>query len=83
YAELLWRTFQGRAVLYGEVDLWALNESPLLNPKSMLRLLECQERVVAEVAPGAARKKGDFSEEKIAALKFGRFGSGMKQTELF
>lgn len=83
YAELLWRAFHDRSVPYAAVDLWALNESPFLNPKSMLWLLEEQERVVAEVTPGLARKKGDFPEEKIAALRFGNFGSRMRQTDLF
>lgn len=83
YAEMLWLAFQGRTVSYAAADLWALNESPFLNPKSMLRLLEDRERVAAETVPGVTRKKGDFPEEKIAALRFGQFGFKMKQDELF
>jgi three-Cys-motif partner protein len=83
YAELMWQQFNGHTVSYEDVKLFALNETPFLNAKAMLRLLEQQERVEAELVRGAARKKGDFSEDKIAALRFGQFGAGVKQTELF
>lgn len=83
YADLMWRTFKDQSIPYPTALLWALNESPFTNPKSMLRALETEGRVVADVVAGANRKKGDFSEEKIAALRFGQFASSMQQTELF
>jgi three-Cys-motif partner protein len=83
YADLMWQNFKDRTVTYQAAELWALNESPFVNPKSMLRVLEAQGRLVPEVITGAIRKKGDFPEEKIAALRFGQFGFGMKQPELF
>ena len=83
YADLMWQAFKDQAVSYRVAELWALNESPFVNPKSMLRVLEGQDRLVPDVVAGAGRKKGDFPEEKIAALRFGQFGSSMKQPESF
>jgi three-Cys-motif partner protein len=83
YANLMWHEFKGGTVHYEEVRIWALNETPFVNAKSMLRELEADGRVVAELRPGVVRKKGDFAEDKIAALRFQQFGSDANQAELF
>ena len=83
YAELMWHEFNDSLMPYEQVRLWALNETPFLNAKSMLRVLEGEQRVIPEPFAGINRKRGDFSEEKIAALRFGKFGPEVTQPELF
>jgi len=70
YADRLWDAFQGKAVSYEDVYLYALDETPFLNGKIMLRALEQQGRVEPKLIDGASRKKGDFSEGKIHSLQF-------------
>jgi len=74
FANQLWTVFEGRTASYDEVLTYALNETPFLNAKGMLRSLEDRERVVPLLVPGAHRKKGDFAIEKIHSLRFGAFG---------
>jgi three-Cys-motif partner protein len=83
YAELLWQEFNGRNVPYADVRLYALNETPFLNAKAMLRYLENHCKVEAKIFAGLTRKKGDFSDDKVAWLRFGQFGStGIQSTFL-
>jgi hypothetical protein len=79
----MWQAFNGQTISYRKAEHWALSETPFVNPKSMLRTLESQERLVADVVKGMSRKRGDFPEDKIAGLNFGQFGSRMQQSELF
>lgn len=45
YAPKLGKYFQGKTVRYSEVDEFALNESPFVNPKAMLRHLESRKSI--------------------------------------
>lgn len=73
YADGLWRVFEGKTVSYDEVHTYALNETPFLNAKSMLKNLEGREMVIPVLYQGAIRKKGDFPDEKVQSLRFGTF----------
>jgi three-Cys-motif partner protein len=83
YTDRLWSAFQGKTVSYGEVHLYALDETPFLNGKSMLRSLEQQGRVEPKLVAGVNRKKGDFSSEKIHSLHFTDAGLIPVQGDLF
>lgn len=60
-AERLHRYFSGRTVSYAEVHDYALNESPFTNPKSMLKPLELDGRIIVN-CEDKTRKKGTFPE---------------------
>jgi hypothetical protein len=45
HADEMAQEFKGRTVSYGEVQQYALNESPFTNPKKMLNSLEKAERI--------------------------------------
>lgn len=82
YAALLFREFNGRTVTMDDVRVFALNETPFLNAKSMLAVLEKEQRVQVETKGIVPRRAGSFSEDKIQALRFGQFGSTNVQNEL-
>jgi len=65
------------------VHLYALDETPFLNGKSMLRALEQQGRIEPKLVAGVSRKKGDFSPEKIHSLHFVSAGLIPVQGTLF
>lgn len=69
YANSLHLNFKGKTVTYADVDRYALNDSPFLNPKQMLRALEAQNLIAVE-SKDATRKKGTFPEDKIRLITF-------------
>lgn len=82
FADKMWRAFDGRAITYAEADLFALNDSPFLNPKEMLQHLEKTDRLQVDPVPGVPRRKGTFAEEAIRQLRFGRYGCTDVQLDL-
>jgi three-Cys-motif partner protein len=58
-AKLMRQRFEGKAVRYQDLNDYALNASPFVNPKSMLKLLESEQRITV-VTQGQPRKKGTF-----------------------
>jgi three-Cys-motif partner protein len=60
YAAEVHKHFNGRTVSYGEVNDFALNESPFVNCKAMLRVLEKGKRI--KVTCTGTRRTGDFPE---------------------
>jgi three-Cys-motif partner protein len=66
WAERMQRALGGKWRPYADFRDYALNETPFVNPKSMLRALES--RGVVEVEAVAGRKKGAFPEEKIERI---------------
>ena len=67
----LYDAFQGRKIGYAELQDFALNETPFINPKSMLRDLECNRNLIDEVKSiGSRRQKGTFNEKKVIYIKF-------------
>jgi len=62
---------RGTRRTYKELMDYALNETPFINPKKMLKHLEehgCLAKV--ETAPGNVRRKGTFSEDAVVAVHF-------------
>lgn len=67
----LYNEFKGKKVGYEELRDFALNESPFINPKGMLRDLECEKNLIDEVkSRDSRRRKGTFNEEKLIYVKF-------------
>jgi len=63
--------FNDRRVEWHEVERYALNETPFLNPKSMLNLLEKQGLIQVEIQPGESRsRRYSYPDGKIAAIIF-------------
>jgi three-Cys-motif partner protein len=69
YSEQMRRDFQGKRAAYSELRDYALNETPFLNPKSMLKNLEVNTNSI-EVISRSPRRKGTFNEEKISYVQF-------------
>lgn len=71
HSDALYNEFKGRKVEYEQLRDFALNESPFINPKSMLRNLECEKNLIEEVKSiDSRRRKGTFNEEKLLYVKF-------------
>jgi three-Cys-motif partner protein len=60
-ANLMQQCFEGRTIRYRDLNDYALNESPFVNPKSMLKWLESEQRITVDTQ-GRSRKKGTFPE---------------------
>ena len=73
YAPLLHKHFEGRRVSYesfdNEITDYALNRTPLLNPKGMLAVLEKQ-NLIRVITGDAKRRKGTFKEGAVKAVEF-------------
>ena len=60
--------FRGRIVPYDEVHDYALNESPFVNPKAMLKELESKSLI--DVTANAKRRKGTYPPSLIMEIHF-------------
>ncbi len=58
-ARLMKQRFEGRTVQYRDLNDYALNESPFVSPKSMLKLLELKGQIAVDTQ-GRSRRKGTF-----------------------
>lgn len=75
YAPLLLKEFAGQKLTVNPYALprdFALNKTPLLNPKKMLVLLENQE-LLRVTSSNPKRRRGTFKEEDISSLHFAPF----------
>lgn len=63
-------TYRGTKQTYGELRDFALNETPFLNPKSMLKRLQEESQIEAVPKPGTKLKRGTFPEEKLMRIRF-------------
>jgi hypothetical protein len=71
FAKIMFGLCKGRRVSYQELADYALNETPFLNPKSMLKCLENQGLIVEiQAQPGTIRRKGSFDENVVVAVTF-------------
>jgi len=69
--------YKGQRVAYAELREYALNETPFINPKSMLKHLENTSLLQSvEVLPGRKRRRGTFSEDAVVAVVFAGGGAG-------
>ena len=76
YAPRLLEQFAGQKLTMNPYALprdFALNKTPLLNPKKMLALLEKQGLLRVEPSDPKKRRKGTFNEEKLESLEFAPF----------
>jgi three-Cys-motif partner protein len=69
YAESLHRVFIGKQSSYADCNDFALNETPFLNPKSMLKQLE-EKGLITVISNDPKRRKGTFKEKKVLAIQF-------------
>lgn len=70
-AQKMHACFNGRRVEWRELERYALNETPFLNPKSMLNLLEKQGLIQVEIRPGESQaRRYSYPDSKIAAIIF-------------
>jgi len=82
YADALFQEYNGRTISWEDAHVFALNETPFINPKSMLAVLEKRELLRVETYDNQPRQAGSFPEAKVRALRFGRFGVSTSQGEL-
>lgn len=69
FAPLLYEEFNGRRILYSKLHDFALTETPFLNPKAMLKILEEQGKINVD-STDPKRRKGTFNEERIQYIEF-------------
>lgn len=84
YADMLFKKFDGHSIDLDVADEFALKETPLLNAKALLRLLEEQGRLEVEPVVGSKRHRGQFPPDKVYQLRFGQFAPNLpQQRDLF
>ena len=69
YSPLMFSRFQGKAVTYDVLRDYALNETPFINPKGMLKDMEGKELIII-ASRDPKRRKGTFNEGKIIRITF-------------
>lgn len=69
YSMQLFEHFRGRAVRYQELNDYALNETPFMNPKAMLKELEVKDLIVV-TSRDPKRRKGSFNEDTLISIAF-------------
>ncbi len=75
YSRLLYEQFAGSRASYEELRDFALNETPFLNPKKMLKVLELESDSkikVETISPKSKRPKGTFNEKVIRYIYFSK-----------
>jgi hypothetical protein len=69
YSELMFNAFRRKKATYAQLRDYALNETPFVNPKSVLRVLEVEQDLI-EVGSRRPRRKGTFNEDNILWVQF-------------
>lgn len=69
YSPQLFEKFRGRVVTYAELNDYTLNETPFINPKSMLKDLE-RKGMIQVRSSDPNRHKGTFNEEYLIDITF-------------
>lgn len=69
YSHFLLGHFKGKTTRYEELRDFALNETPFINPKAMLKKLETN-GLISVYSHDPKRKKGTFNEGKIDRIVF-------------
>ena len=82
FADELFKRFDGQEVPMELLSTYALNETPFLNAKEMLGILDSAGRISVETHQGAKLRAGTFPEDKIRSIRFGRFAIRGTQMEL-
>lgn len=71
YSPLMSSRFKGKTITYDELRDYALNETPFINPKGMLKDLEGKDLIHVN-SRVEKRRKGTFNKEKIINITFKR-----------
>ena len=71
YAEGLFNRFNGKSASWEDVRDYALCETPCLNPKAMLAVIEKQGRLKVVTVNDQPRRAGTFPDDKVRELRFG------------
>jgi three-Cys-motif partner protein len=66
YSGMMYNNFKGRCIRYEEVRDFALNETPFINPKGMLK--DFKRPPISSSDP--KRRRGTFNEDKIEKITF-------------
>lgn len=82
FAEEMFKRFDGKQMPMEEITIYALNETPFLNAKAMLGILDLTGRISIEACPGEKLRAGSYPEDKILSIRFGRFAICGTQTDL-
>lgn len=69
FASELHRAFVGREVTYRELYDFALNETPFINPKGMLKAVEAKNLLTVK-SLNPKRRRGDFDEKTLISVTF-------------
>ncbi|MBM4147118.1 MAG: hypothetical protein FJ240_12755 [Nitrospira sp.] len=69
YSPLMFERCKGKTWRYNELRDYALNETPFVNPKAMLKDLENKDCILVK-SRDPKRKKGTFNEMKIINITF-------------
>lgn len=76
FARRLFDRYKGKRATYQELRDYALNDTPFINPKQMLKWLEENDLIAKiELAAGKKRRKGTFSEDAVVAVVFKQGGA--------
>ena len=73
YSPQLFEQFRGRTAKYPELRDYALNESPFVNPKGMLKDLE-KKGIIRVNSSDPKRRKGTFNEQSLIDITFPQGG---------
>lgn len=68
YAMDLFNAFKGQTVSYTDTNRFALNETPFINPKKMLKALE-RDGSINVICPNPKRKGGTFPDESQVGME--------------
>ncbi len=82
FAEQMFKKFDGQVLPIDDITTYALNETPFLNAKAMLAILDKTGRIAIQPRPGEKLRAGAYPEDKISSVRFGQFAVAGKQTEL-
>lgn len=69
YSPVMFARFEGKVVQYDKLRDFALNETPFINPKGMLKDLENKDLITVS-SRDPKRPKGTFNEENIIKITF-------------
>lgn len=83
FAGRLFSNFDGQTITLEQADTFALTETPFLNAKAMLAILEKQQRLQVETVKGHKRRANTYPDGKVAALRFGQFTTRCEHPNLF
>jgi three-Cys-motif partner protein len=77
FGDRMHKDFESKKATYPQLNDYALNETPFLNPKKMLARLEGEDKIITEARKNVTRRKGSFPEDKIESITFKPYGTNL------